>query len=223
MRSNTQKLIVATTFLLALFIPQVLPVANVISQSQAGIAIAAPERPPGRVQATDELDGERWRNFQIQDELMPEVGMAAGALVTADGRFLWSRYLDEQRPPASLTKIMTAILIIENLDEDEEITLPAMPIGIYESRAFLRPGEILTRQQLLQALLIVSGNDAARAAAEVIAGDLASFVAMMNERAAELGMTNTQFMTASGIDADGQFSTARDIATMTRFAMEIPE
>ena len=175
------------------------------------------------VESRDELDGQMWGTFDIQEELMPEVSMAAGALVASDGRILWSRNLDEQRSPASIVKVMTAILVIENLDEDETLTLSSMPVSYLESRALLRRGEIITREQLLQALLIVSGNDAAFAAAELVAGDLPSFVDMMNERAQELGMTNTQFRNASGMDDDGQFSTARDIATMSRFAMSLPE
>jgi len=171
----------------------------------------------------DELDGVPWTEFGIQYEIMPDVTMTAGALVTQDGRILWSRGLDERRAPASLTKIMTAVLAIENLDEDEEFTLPAMHLGDRESRAFLRQGDILTREQLLQSLMLVSGNDAAQAIAVAVSGDLPSFVELMNERAAELGMSNTNFRDASGLDFPDQYSSARDLATLARFAMSIPE
>ncbi|MCL2402991.1 MAG: D-alanyl-D-alanine carboxypeptidase [Coriobacteriia bacterium] len=175
------------------------------------------------VRDTDQLDGASWTEFDIQHEIMPDVTMAAGALVDGDGRILWSRNLDERRPPASISKIMTAILVVENMDSDEEFVMPAMPIGPAESRAHLREGDVLTREQLIQALLIVSGNDAAHAVAVEIAGDVPSFAEMMNERAEQLGMNDTQFRNASGIDQQGQFSTARDIATLSRFALSIPE
>ena len=186
------------------------------------LALLFPSAGFAAVRDSDELDGVPWIDFGIQTEIMPDVTMVAGALVTGDGRILWSRNLDERRSPASIVKVMTAILAIENLDEDEEITLPAMPITYVESRAHLREGDILTREQLLKALLLPSGNDAAIAIAIAVAEDMPSFIDMMNERAQELGMTNTQFRNASGMDHGGQFSTARDIATMSRFAMSLP-
>ncbi|MCL2605928.1 MAG: hypothetical protein FWD93_01425, partial [Coriobacteriia bacterium] len=187
------------------------------------LAAMLPPSALAHVSPSDELDGEPWAAFGIQREIMPDVTMRAGALVTADGRILWSRDIDERRAPASITKVMTAILAIEHLDSDEEFTMPSMPLGALESRAFLRRGDILTREQLLQSLLMVSGNDAAIAIAVEVAGDVPSFVEMMNERAEELGMTNTNFRNASGLDSPNQYSTARDIATMTRFAMSMPE
>jgi len=201
------KKVIALFFLVfALFVSTIVPPAAIAS-----------------VRGIDQLDGVRWAEFDIQQEIMPEVSMAAGALVTSDGRILWSRNLDERRSPASITKVMTAILAVEHLDADEAFTLPAMPIGPGESRAHLREGDVLTREQLLQALLIVSGNDAAYAIAVSVAGDISNFTEMMNERALQLGMNDTQFRNASGIDQSGQFSTARDIATLSRFALEIPE
>jgi len=187
------------------------------------LAQAMPVAAFAEVLNRDELDGVPWTEFDIQPEIMPEVTMSAGALVTQDGRILWSRDLDARRAPASLTKIMTAILAIEHLDEDEEFTLPSMPLGARESRAFLRQGDILTREQLLQSLLLVSGNDAAQAIAVAVAGDLPTFVELMNERAAELGMNDTRFRDASGLDFPDQYSTARDLATLARFAMSMPE
>ena len=201
----TKRLIVIATLLLVLF------------------ACAVPAFAVDNVLNRDQLDGVNWTRLGVQRELMPDVTMAAGALVTGDGRVLWSRDIDERRAPASITKIMTAILAIEHLDPDEPITLPRMSLGALESRAFLREGDVLTREQLLQSLLIVSGNDAAQAVAITVAGDIPSFVEMMNERALELGMTDTHFHDASGLDFPDQFSTAHDIATMARFAMSMPE
>jgi len=172
----------------------------------------------------DQLDGQYWHEFDIQEEVMPDVSMAAGVLIADDGRILWSRNLDERRAMASITKVMTAILAIENLDPEKEyFTMPAMPLRPYESRAHLRSGDELTREQLLQSLLMVSGNDAAQAIAIEVAGDVPSFVEMMNERARELGMSNTRFANPSGLDSPQKYSTARDIASMTRFAMTLPE
>ncbi|MCL2536985.1 MAG: D-alanyl-D-alanine carboxypeptidase [Coriobacteriia bacterium] len=171
----------------------------------------------------DQLDGQAWSEFGVQAELMPDVTMAAGALVTGDGRVLWSRNIDEHRAPASITKIMTAILAFEHLQAGQELTMPPMRLEPAESRAFLREGDILTREQLIESLLIVSGNDAAQAIAQIVADDIPSFVKLMNERAVELGMNDSHFHDASGLDFPDQYTTARDLATLARFAMTKPE
>ena len=175
------------------------------------------------VKATDQLDGQQWKTFDISADVMPDVGMSNGALVTSDGRILWSRGLDKKHAMASITKIMTAIVMIENSEPDEKITIPAVSAAAGESSAGLKKGERMTRHQLLQALLVKSGNDAALAAAHIIGGDVSTFVEMMNEKAQDLGLENTHFMNPHGLDQNGHYSSARDIATMSRYAMSMPE
>jgi D-alanyl-D-alanine carboxypeptidase (penicillin-binding protein 5/6) len=149
--------------------------------------------------------------------------MKAGALVTGDGRILWSRGLDSKRAIASITKIMTAIVVIENSEPDEKVKIPEVSRAAGESSAGLKKDERMTRHELLQALMIKSGNDAAMAAALIIGGDVATFVDMMNAKAEDLGLEGTHFKNPHGLDEPGHYSSARDVATMSRYAMSIPE
>jgi len=126
--------------------------------------------------------------------------------------------------PASLTKITTAILVMEHCgDMNEVVTAKAECItmlhGTNSATAGIRIGEALTVEQLLYCLLVPSGNDAAVILADCVAGSQEAFVAMMNEFAQRVGCEETQFMNAHGLDEDGHYSTARDIARITRYAL----
>jgi len=154
---------------------------------------------------------------------MPNVTMKSGLLITSDGQVLWSRNPDARRPFASITKVMTAILSIQGLDPDKKITVPPFQLAAGASTADLKPGEVLTRHQLLEALLLPSGYDASLALAITTSGSVANFVKKMNTKAAQLGMTNTHFVDPDGLNDVGPYSTANDIATMTRYAMTLPE
>ena len=123
----------------------------------------------------------------------PTIDAAYGVLVDADGNVLWSREADHQSAMASITKIMTAVVALENAQLDEVFTVSAAAASVGESSAGLAQGDKATVYQLLCGLLIHSGNDAGVVLAEGVAGDVASFVQMMNDKAQELGLRNTVY------------------------------
>lgn len=136
------------------------------------------------------------------------------------GKVLYEKDADTERPMASVTKIMTLLLIVEALNA-EKITLETMvtcsehAVSMGGSQIYLKEGESLSVSDMLKAIAVSSANDAAVAMGEHIAGSDTAFVAMMNERAQELGMEHTKFMNCTGLDADGHYSTARDISVMS--------
>lgn len=137
------------------------------------------------------------------------------------GEVLFEKNADEQLPPASITKIMTLLLTMEAIDSgkislDDMVTCSAHAESMGGSQIWFEEGEQLSVDDLLKAAAISSANDASVALGEFIAGSEEAFVDQMNEKAAELGMTNTHFVNACGLDADGHLTTARDIATMSR-------
>lgn len=129
-------------------------------------------------------------------------------------------------PQASITKLMTAILAVENADLRERVTISdtagSTPIGFIGQPA-AQAGEVWTVGELLENIMVQSDNRAAAALAEHVAGSVDSFVQMMNSRAAELGMTSTVFNNPHGLDADGQVSTANDLLLLGREALRHPE
>ncbi len=129
---------------------------------------------------------------------------------------------DERRPMASTTKIMTALVALELADLDEEVTISERAAGVGESEANLVVGETWTIRELLTAMLVRSANDAAVAVAEAVGGSIEDFVGMMNTKALELGLEDTQFANPHGLDAPGHFTTARDLLSLARTAMENP-
>lgn len=154
---------------------------------------------------------------------VPDVAMASGVLVAPDGRELWSRDPGARRAMASTTKIMTAIVVLENAGLDEVITVSAQAATVGESAADLRAGDTLTVAQALEALLVKSGNDAAVVLAEHVAGSEAAFVELMNAKASEMGLHETHFANPHGLDQTGHYTSARDLAAMARYAMALPE
>lgn len=144
-------------------------------------------------------------------------------LVSEDGRELWSSNSDQTRSMASLTKIMTAIVVLDRVDLDETVQISATDIATGGSNANLQPGETMTVRECLEALLLVSGNEVANALARHVAGSAEEFVAIMNDRALRLGMSDTRFANAHGIDQSGHYSTAADLAILARYAMNIDE
>lgn len=145
-------------------------------------------------------------------------------LINADtGEVLYENNADEERAIASTTKIMTALLTLESGQLDRRFTVDSMAIRVEGTSMGLREGDIVTRRALCYGMLLPSGNDAANAAAVSISGSLTAFADKMNEKAAALGMTNTHFVTPSGLDADGHYSTARDMAILTRAALKNEE
>ena len=125
--------------------------------------------------------------------------------------------------PASTTKIVTALLAIENLDLEKSITVPEDFQLVDGSSMYLLPGETFTVRELIQAVLIHSANDACVLLAMEISGSVDSFVQLMNQRAIELGATNTHFVNPHGLHDDNHYTTAYDMAIMAREAMKNDE
>lgn len=150
----------------------------------------------------------------------PQVGRAY--LVRVDGETIWEHEGARPLAPASLTKVLTALLVIEAGRPDALVTASARAAQATGSRLGLRAGERFTVDTLLQATLLGSGNDACRALAEWRDGTEAAFVARMNRRASELGLRDTRFANACGHDAEGHVSTARDLAALAEVAMREP-
>lgn len=145
---------------------------------------------------------------------------AAVLMEASTGRVLYAKNADERRPMASTTKIMTALLTLEQPGLQTQFIVDKQAIQVEGSSMGLREGDTVTLYALACGMLLPSGNDAAGAAAVRVAGSKDAFVEMMNSRAAELGMKNTHFATPSGLDSDGHFSTAYDMALLAREAME---
>lgn len=150
-----------------------------------------------------------------------EVSATAAVLMDADmGQVLYEKNGDRQMLIASTTKIMTALVVLEHAAPDDVITVT--PDHMAEgSSMYLRAGETVRVEELLYGLLLCSGNDAALALTEC-AGGLTPFVALMNEKASALGMAHTSFANPNGLDADGHYSTARDMAVLAAAAVENP-
>ncbi|MEI2404414.1 D-alanyl-D-alanine carboxypeptidase family protein [Niallia taxi] len=137
------------------------------------------------------------------------------------GTVLYEKNSNEELPPASMTKIMTMLLIMEALDQgklkiDEKIRTSEHAASMGGSQIFLEPGEEMTTEEMLKGIAIGSGNDAAVAVAERLAGSEEAFVEMMNKKATSLGLKNTAFKNVTGLPVDDHFSTAHDMAIMAK-------
>ncbi len=137
------------------------------------------------------------------------------------GKVLFSQNSDERLPPASVTKVMTLLLIYEAVNSgalswEEEVSVSEHAASMGGSQIFLEAGEKQTVKDLTKSIAIASANDAAVAMAERIGGSESGFVTLMNEKAKELGMNNTNFENACGLDSDNHYTTAYDIALMSR-------
>ena len=154
-------------------------------------------------------------------------GVSARSFVLMDAgtrTVLAERNADTQMLVASTTKILTAALVIVHADDlDEVVTIMPEAVGIEGSSMYLRAGEEITVRDLLYGLMLASGNDAAVALAYHVAGGIPAFAALMNEKAAELGMTHSHFSNPHGLDAEDHLSTARDMGLLTAWAMELED
>jgi serine-type D-Ala-D-Ala carboxypeptidase (penicillin-binding protein 5/6) len=184
----------------------------VITGLHAPVALAAPLTYPVQV-------AEPW---PVPDAPFPTapswVLYDVGAGVT-----IASRSADEVRAMASVTKIMTGLLVVELADFSDEVTVSATAAATGEKEIKLVAGETVTVEDLFKALMVHSANDAATALAEHIAGSLAGFVELMNERADAMGLLDTSFANPHGLDATNHYTTANDLLTMTREAMQHEE
>ena len=137
------------------------------------------------------------------------------------GQVIYEKDADSKRPPASVTKVMTLLLIFDALKNgkihlDDEVTTSEYAASMGGSQVFLEPGEVQTVDTLIKCISVASANDACVCMAEYISGNEQEFVNQMNERAKGLGMNNTHFINCNGLDAEGHVTTARDIALMSR-------
>ncbi|TLY19008.1 MAG: D-alanyl-D-alanine carboxypeptidase [Nitrospirae bacterium] len=135
------------------------------------------------------------------------------------GRILYENHADQPMAPASLTKIMSAIVILEEGNLEDQVTVSRRAAAAHKIKLHLKAGQLVPLRGLLQAMLIRSANDACLAAVEHVAGDEESFVAKMNAKASALGLTRTHFQNACGFDMPDHYSTAADLAALTTYAM----
>lgn len=174
------------------------------------------ETPDTTESTTSETSSENTDKLNLYSE-------AAILVENKTGKVLYGKNAEEKMYPASTTKILTAILAIEkgNLTDNVAVSKEAIsgiPSGY--SSAYLSEGEIISVENLLKVLLVHSANDAANVLAEYISGSIDDFVDLMNEKAKELGCENTNFVTTNGIHDDDHYSTAYDLATITRYCMQ---
>ena len=151
-----------------------------------------------------------------------EISAPSALLMEAStGQVLYEKDSDSKRPPASVTKIMTLILIFDALEAgkiklEDEVTTSEYAASMGGSQVYLEPGEVQTVDTLMKCISVASANDACVTMAEYICGSETEFVSQMNQRAEGLGMTNTHFVNCNGLPAEGHLTTARDIALMSR-------
>ena len=153
-----------------------------------------------------------------------DLGLSAKSVILVEassGSVLYENNSDEKLPPASITKVMTLLLIYEavrdgKINWDDNVMVSAHAASMGGSQVFLEEGETQTVADMTKCIAIASANDAAVAMAEYIGGSEDGFVQQMNERAKQLGMNNTTFKNACGLDTDGHLTTARDISIMSR-------
>lgn len=151
----------------------------------------------------------------------PEISAEYACVMLADsGRVIYEKNAYARHSMASTTKIMTALLALENCELDAVVSVSRNAALQEGSSMYLRPGNQITMENLLYGLMLNSGNDAAVAIAEYIAGDTESFAKQMTARAKKLGAKDTQFQNPNGLDADGHYTTAYDLALITRAAMQ---
>ncbi len=158
------------------------------------------------------------------DGLLPSVSAKAAVLLdAADGRVLYEKNALSRLPMASTTKIMTALVALDLAPLDTVITVPKSAVGVEGSSVYLTAGERLTLHELLYAVLLSSANDAAAAVAIALGGSVEGFADMMNDCAERLGLSNTHFVNPHGLDADGHYTSALDLARLTAHALGDPE
>lgn len=151
----------------------------------------------------------------------PSVSADSAILINADsGECIVAYNADEQRGMASTTKIMTALVAIESGNLDQEVTIPDKALGVEGSSLYLKQGEKMTLRELLYGLMLQSANDAAEAIAILVGGSVENFAEMMNQKAAELGLTNTHFTNPHGLADDNHYTTARELALISAYALK---
>ena len=159
---------------------------------------------------------------------LAENAKSAILIEAATGEVLYSKNASERLAPASMTKIMSLILIMENIEKgnlkwNDVVVVSKNAASMGGSQIFLEANEMMSVEDLVKGICVASGNDATVALAEKIAGTEASFVKLMNEKASRLGLKNTHFVNSTGLDAEGHYSTAFDMAVMARELVKHPK
>lgn len=161
-------------------------------------------------------------NTENEKRQQEQISAPSAILMEAStGQIIYEKNPDEKLPPASVTKVMTLLLIFDALESGQikladEVTTSEYAASMGGSQVFLEPGETQTIDTLIKCISVASANDACVSMAEYICGNEEEFVAKMNKRAKDLGMKNTHFVNCNGLDADGHLTTARDIALMSK-------
>ena len=171
-----------------------------------------------------EISADEEESKQAEETGQAEIDISAPSAVLMEastGTVIYEKDADTARPPASVTKVMTMLLIFDALEAgsihlEDEVTTSEYAASMGGSQVFLEPGEIQTVDTMLKCIAVASANDACVAMAEYICGSEEEFVRKMNERAKGLGMDNTNFVNCNGLDAEGHVTSARDIALMSR-------
>lgn len=158
--------------------------------------------------------------FPVRTEAV--AARSAYVMDAVSGRVLYEKAPTQQSLIASTTKIMTALIVCEQSNVLDRMRIPKEAVGIEGSSMYLQEGEVLTLQELLYGLMLSSGNDAAVALAIYCGGTVEGFVELMNDKARVLGLTGTHFANPNGLDSPGHYSTARDMAVLSAYAMENP-
>lgn len=150
-----------------------------------------------------------------------ETSAKAAVVINGDtGEMIYAVNAGERLPMASTTKIMTALLLCEQGKPEKTVTVSADMLQVEGSSMGLLAGDTVTYRDLLYGMLLASGNDAANVTAYVLDGSIEQFASRMNRKAAELGLTDTRFVTPSGLDAEGHYTTAADLAKLARIALQ---
>lgn len=151
-----------------------------------------------------------------------EISAVSAVLYDAEsGRVLFAHNCNSELPMASTTKIMTAVIALEHGDMQAETVITREAVNVEGSSIYLSEGERFTQEELLYALLLESGNDAAVALAIAVAGSTDAFVQLMNEKALSLGLTSTRFANPHGLSAEGHYTTAKELAAITAYALRL--
>ena len=149
---------------------------------------------------------------------------SAYLMETTTGRILYEKNSEQKLPMASTTKIVTAITVLDNCENlDEVVNIKSNSVGIEGTSIYLREGEQLTVRELLYGLMLRSGNDASVALANHIGGSVENFCSMMNKLATDLGLENSNFVNPHGLDTEGHYTTAHDLAVITAYALQNEE
>lgn len=167
-----------------------------------------------------EIQSNTWEGWPTGPQIYAE---SAVVMEASTGTILYSKNIDAQHYPASITKIMTVLLALENCEMDEEVTFShnaVYSIDYASSHIARDEGEILTVEECLYAIMLESANECSNAIAEHISGSVEAFAELMNQRAAELGCTNTHFTNANGLPDENHYTSAHDMALITREAIK---